>query len=86
MPSIKLSVFKRCTLLAKSISLNGEIISSYSRYIKKGLVYIVIINPFSRQPSFYTKYTKLNTCILCDVRLISLNKYTFFYCARRCTY
>ena len=39
---------KRRTLPAISISLGGEIISPYSRYIKKGLVYITIIKLFSR--------------------------------------
>ena len=53
--------------------------SPYSHYIKKGLVYIIIIEPFSRQPSFYTKYTKSNTYILCDIRSVPLNKYRFLY-------
>ena len=70
-------MFKRCTLLTIFISLNKEIISPYSYYIKKGLVYIIIINPSSCQPFFYTKYTKLNTYALYNMRLISLNKYTF---------
>ena len=78
MPPIRFSAFKRYTLLAISISLNGEIISPYSYYIKKGVVCIIIIKPFSCQPFFCTKYTKSNTYILCDVRLVSLNKYTFF--------
>ena len=48
MPFIRLSMSKRRALLATSISLDGEIMSPCSRYIKKGLVYIIIINPFSR--------------------------------------
>ena len=47
MPPIRSFVSKRCTLLAAFISLNGEIISPYLRYIKKGLVYIIIIDFFS---------------------------------------
>ena len=47
MPFIRSFTSKRCTLLTTSISLDGEIISPYSYYIKKGLVYIIIINPFS---------------------------------------
>jgi hypothetical protein len=62
MPSIRSLVFKRCTLLTISISLNGEIINPYSRCVKKGLVYITIIALSSRQPSSYFKYTKANTC------------------------
>ena len=44
MPLIRLSVSKRCILLAASISLNGEIISPYSCYTKKGLVCVAIIS------------------------------------------
>ena len=54
------------------ISLDREIISPYSYYMKKGLVYIIITDPFSRQPSFYAKCTKLNTCVLYNMRSISL--------------
>ena len=86
MPLIKLSISKHYTLLITSISLNKEIISPYSYYAKKGLVYIIIINPFGCQSSFCTKCTKLNTCILYNMRLVSLNKYTFFYYARYYTY
>ena len=66
-----------CILLAASISLNGKIISPYSHYAKKGLVYITIIALFSCQPFFYFKCTKANTYSLCDVYLVSINKYTF---------
>ena len=78
MPFIKSTIFKRCALLATFISLNREIISPYSHYIKKGLVYITIINPFSRQLFSYAKCTKLNTRMSCDMRLVSFNKYAFF--------
>ena len=47
MPFIKLFMFKRCTILAISMSLNKKIMSPYSYYMKKGLVYITIINLFS---------------------------------------
>ena len=46
MPFIRSSVSKRCTLLAASISLDGEIISPYSYCAKKRLVYIIITDPF----------------------------------------
>ena len=78
-PLIRLSIFKCYALLAISISFNSEIISPYSRYAKKGLVYIIIINSFSCQPSSCIEYTKLNTYILYNMCLVSLNKYTFFY-------
>ena len=47
MPVIRLTASKYCTLFTSSIALNGEIINPYSYYIKKGLVYIAIIDPFS---------------------------------------
>ena len=48
MPFIRFLAFVRCILLAASISLNGEIMSPYSYYIKKGLVYITILEPAYR--------------------------------------
>ena len=64
-------------LLAISISLNSKIISPYSYYVKKGLVYITIITPFSHQPSSYSKCTKVNTYSLYNMRLVSTNKCIF---------
>ena len=86
MPPIRLFMSERYTLLTASISLNGEIISPYSYYIKKGLVCITIIDPFSRQPFFCTKCTKLNTYILYNMRSVSLNKYMFLYYVYYYTY
>ena len=86
MPFIKLSALKYYALLTTSISLNGEIISPYSCYTKKGLVYIIIISPSSRQPAFYSKCTKAKTYLLYDVRLVPLNKYKFLHYVRRYTY
>ena len=77
MPFIRSLASVCCVLLAASISLDSEIISPYSYYIKKGLVYITIIALFSPQPSSYFKYIKANTCFLCDVHLVFTNKYTF---------
>ena len=42
MPPIRSLASVRRVLLAASISLDGEIISPYSHYTKKGLVYIMI--------------------------------------------
>ena len=77
MPFIRSLASIHCVLLATSISLNSKIMSPYSHYMKKGLVYIIIIALSSRQPSSYSKYTKANTCSLCDVYSVSTNKYTF---------
>jgi hypothetical protein len=46
MPFIRSTVFGCHILLTALISLNREIISPYSCYIKKGLVYIALISPF----------------------------------------
>ena len=80
MPSIRLFILKRYTFLVISISLNKKIISFYSYCAKKGLVYIIIISPFSCQPSSYFKYTKADTRLLCNMRLVPLNKYIFLCC------
>ena len=77
MPFIRSLASMRCVLLAASISLNGEIISPYSYYTKKRLIYITIITSFSCQPFFYSKCIKANTCSLYNVRLIFTNKYMF---------
>ena len=77
MPPIRSLASIYCVLLATSISLNSEIMSPYSYYTKKGLVYIAIIASFSRQPSFYFKCIKANTYSLYNVRLVFTNKYTF---------
>ena len=77
MPPIRSLASIRYVLLAISISLNGEIMSPYSYYTKKGLVCVTIITPFSCQPSSYSKCIKANICSLCDVRSVSTNKYIF---------
>jgi hypothetical protein len=61
MPFIKSIISKRYTLFTISISLNREIMSLYSYYIKKGLVYMAFISPFRCQPFFYLECTKVNT-------------------------
>ena len=80
MPAVRLIVFKCYTLFISSIVLNGEIMSPYSYYIKKGLVCVVIAEPSNYQPSSYSKCIKLNTRVLYNVRLVSFNKYTFLTC------
>ena len=77
MPLIRSLASVYYILLAAFISLDGEIMSPYSYYIKKGLVCIAIITPFSCQPSFYFKCTKANTYFLYNMHLVSTNKYTF---------
>jgi hypothetical protein len=51
--------------------------SLYSYYIKKGLIYIVLISLFRHQPFFYLKCTKVNTQLLYNIYSIPLNKYIY---------
>ena len=86
MPPIRSSASKCRILLTTSISFNREIINPHSYYIKKGLIYIIILFSFSRQPSSYFKYIKANTYLLCDIHLVPFNKYKFPHYTRYYTY
>ena len=70
-------VSERCACVVLVILLLGEIMPIYSCCLKKKLVYIIITAFFSCQPSFYSKGTKANTCSLCNVCLVSINKCIF---------
>ena len=50
---------------------------TYSCCVLKGLVYIAIIAFLSCQPSFYTKYTKLNIHLSYNIRSVSNAKYAY---------
>ena len=80
MPSVKFLVFKRRARVVAIIFLLGEIIPTYSYYMLKGLVYIIIIALFGCQPFFYAKYTKLNIYSSYDVRLVFNIKYMLSVC------
>ena len=77
MPFIKCLASKRHTYVVAVILLLSKIMPTYSRCVLKGLVYITIIAPLDRQPSSYTKCTKLNMRLSCDIRLVSNIKYMF---------
>ena len=77
MPFIKSLASKRCTYMVAIILLLNEIMLTYSYYVLKGLVYIAIMAPSGRQPSFYTKYTKLNMRSSCNIRLVFITKCAF---------
>ena len=78
MPPIRFLVSKRRTYIVTIILLLSKIIPTYFYCVLKGLVYIIIIAPLGCQPSFYTKYTKLNIRSSCDVRSVSNIKYICF--------
>ena len=77
MPPIRSLASKRRLRLVSLILSLGEIMPLYSRYIEKRLSYIIISAPFSRQPSFYTKYTKLNIRSSCDIKSVFNAKYIY---------
>jgi hypothetical protein len=76
MPPIRSLVFKHCTYIVALILLLSEIMPTYLRYVEKKLVYIIIAAPFSRQPSSYFKYTKLNMRSFYNIRLVFIDKCT----------
>ena len=75
MPFIRSLVSKCCVYTVTVILLLGKIMPSYSCCNEKKLVYIIIIAPFSRQPSFCVKCTKLNIYLFYNVKSVSNTKY-----------
>jgi hypothetical protein len=76
MPPIRFTASECYTPFTISISFNREIINPYSRYMKKGLVYIALISPSRYQPFSYLECTKVNTQLLYNIYFIPFNKYT----------
>ena len=80
MPPVKSLVFKRTACYFKLVAiilLLNKIMPTYSYYMEKKLVYIIIITSLGRQPSSYTKYTKSNMRLSCNVRLVFNTKCIF---------
>ena len=77
MPLVRSLASKRCAYIVAIILLLSEIMPTYSRCVLKGLVYITIIAPLGRQPSSYTKYTKLNMRSSYDIKSVFNTKYAF---------
>ena len=75
MPLIRFLVSKYRTYIVLVILLLSEIMPTYSYYIKKKLVYIIIIALFSHQPSSYIKCIKLNIYSSYNVKLVFNTKY-----------
>ena len=64
-------------IIATILSLN-KIMPSYSCYIEKKLVYIIIAAPFNCQFSSCIKCTKFNIYLSYDIRLVFNAKYASF--------
>ena len=76
MPPIRSLASKCCAYIVAIILLLGEIMPSCSYYEEKKLVYVTITVPFSHQPSFCVKCTKLNMHLSYNVKSISKVKYS----------
>jgi len=77
--SSALSSCDTCLIRSVTILSLSEIILLCSYCVKKGLVYIAIAAPSSRQPSSCSKCTRLNTRSSYNVRLVSNTKYIYTY-------
>ena len=80
-PPIRSLVFKHLAYRSKLVAvilLLGKIMPIYSYCAEKGLVYIIIIAPFSYQPSSYMEYTKSNMHSSCNIYLVSDAKCMLF--------
>ena len=75
---VRFTAFRRYNKLILLIFSINKIMLSYSCYIKKGLLYIVIISPFSFQLLSYAKYTKINIYFSYNICLVSNAKYKCF--------
>ena len=78
MPFIRSLASKRCTKLISTIISLNKIMPSCSRCVKRKLLYIAIVALSSRQPSFYTKYTRANMRAFYNIYLILDMEYIFF--------
>ena len=81
MPPIRSLASKRYAYIVTIILLLNKIIPTYSCCVLKGLVYIAIIASLGRQPSSYTKCTKLNIRLSYNIRLVFNTKYAFLICS-----
>ena len=78
MPSIRSSAFECHTYTVILILSLSVIMPICSYYTKKKLVCVAIIALFSRQPSSYSKYMKLNIYSSCNIKSVFNAKYMFF--------
>ena len=76
-PPVRSLASERYTYIIAIILSLSEIMPTYSCCVLKGLVYIIIIALLGRQPSSYTKYTKLNMRLSCNIKLVFNAKYAF---------
>ena len=78
MPPVRSTAFRRHNKLMLLILSISKVMPSCSYYIKKGLLCIAIMSPFSCQPSLYNKYTTANMRLSYNIYLVSNAKYKYF--------
>ena len=78
MPPTRSSASRHYNKLITLILSISKVMPSCSYYIKKGLVYIIITAPSSRQPLSYTKCIKVNICLSYNIYSISNTKYIYY--------
>ena len=78
MPPIRSLASKCRSRLVLLILSLGEIMPLYFYYVEKRLSYIAIVASFNCQPFSYTKYTKLNMRLSCNVKSVFNAKYAYF--------
>ena len=79
MPPVRFSVSKYYICIVAVILLHSKIMPTYSCCAEKKLVYIIIITPFSCQPSSYSKYIKLNIYLSYNIQSVLDIKYAFLF-------
>ena len=80
MPPVRSLASECCTYIVAIIFSLSKIIPTYSCYVLKGLVCVIIIALLGYQPFSYIKYTKLNMRLSCNVKLVFNTKCIFFIC------
>ena len=75
MPPVRSTAFRHHNKLMLLILSISKVMPSYSYYIKKGLLYIMIASSSSRQPSSYTKCTTINIHLSYNIRSVFNTKY-----------
>ena len=76
MPLVRSSASKHHARVIAVILLLSEIMPTCFYCVLKGLICIAIIAPLGCQPSSYTKCTKSNMHLSCNVKSVSNAKYT----------
>ena len=77
MPLIRSTASEHRAYIVAIILSLGKIMPTYSYYILKGLVCVIIAALSSYQPSSCSKCIKLNIYLSCDIKLVSNAKYIY---------